>query len=132
MWSQLKDMEFKHKFKASFDIKCANHGFGSDIEYKIGDTYVLIEYENSSRGMLSNLARVYRRFKIKQPKYLVLIYLRTDIHIQRFKNDKENTHNFADLIGQSEGDKFCVKTFAAADYLEWSEYLKSLNKKAEK
>lgn len=75
-------------------------------------------------GMLSNLARIYRRFLKNKKEKVLVIFIRTDLHVVKHIGDFENCIAFSDLIEKSESN-FEVVFFNARNESEWLEKIKA-------
>jgi hypothetical protein len=113
-YGQLKDKEFKELFRKTFPNLRYTNRYGSDIEFTKNDVYYVVEYENSSRGLTSNLARIARRNEgLSQPVVVVMLY--TDLHEQKHKGDRLN----ATFIAQLLLNKMKVHIVRARDIFDW-------------
>lgn len=64
----------------------SNNKFNSDYEKTINGISYIIEYENSSRGMVSNLVKILRR----EPKNCKILFIRTSLHEKKHNADYAN------------------------------------------
>lgn len=75
----MKDKEFKTKCKQYFNYKSLNI-FNSDYEIMVNGQLIIIEYENSSRGMVHNLVKIMVKHQEYKEKVTV-VFFRTVNHL---------------------------------------------------
>ncbi len=93
-------------------------GYGSDFEtVDINNTPVLLEYENSSRGVSMNYLRVFRKMKGFKNVKIKLVFVRTDLHIKNHKNDLDNMICAHETI-KKEFEYFDVFIYSSVFFIE--------------
>lgn len=127
MWEQLKDAEFKKKIKEELPKSLSRSNlFGSDFEIDLGDHKILLEYENSSRGLTSNLGRTYCKFLELKNFEVTVFFIRTSTHKKKHNRDYLNFRAFSDLIKEKH-PKFRVLCYGPEDF-SWLNILKDIIK----
>ena len=81
----MKDSEFKKLCRDTFESKSLNL-YNADFEFEAKDGYCVIEYENSSRGLVHNYVKILMKNEILHNKLLV-IFIRTKTHKERHELD---------------------------------------------
>lgn len=100
----LKDKEFKQT------IPSDSFFYGSDCQWEKNGQIYLIEYENSSRGMTSNLLRILR-IKESNPKDVInVLFIRTENHVKKHNNDKRNFDFILSIYNKQKVQVLCLDT----------------------
>lgn len=91
------------------------------MEIELKDCRLLIEYENSSRGMLSNLARIYDLYENNNRPDLIVLFIRTKTHTKKHDRDYKNWKAFSSLIKKKRSN-FQALSFDSTD-LGWIDFI---------
>src|SRR5690606_34367832 len=108
--------QFKDMVKRELDVQFSN-SFNSDCEFVHNGELFLIEYENSSRGLISNFAKIIsKKDKIKNKTNL--IFIRTLRHQRDCNNDYKYLKSLIkeisvenlkiSIINEQDFDLFCM------------------------
>ena len=103
----MKDLEFKKLCKDITGIKNSNL-FNADYEFEFDGLRLVIEYENSSRGLVHNYVKILKKYEelSKDSDILVLsIFISTKHHS---KNHKADVERFKFISTKTNSEMACL------------------------